>query len=86
MCVYYLEKRRKDKQSLPSSSTVKKPKTNSRNKENIVEVIELEDHHAEHQKKLNNLAQEKLMIQKQTNDELEREIQLLEKRNQLLGL
>ena len=81
MCVYYLGKKRKDKQSLTSSSSAKKQKTNSRNKENIIEVIELDHNHTEQQKKLNNLAQEKLMIQKQTNDELKREIQLLEKQN-----
>ena len=76
MCVYYLGKKRKDKQSLTSSSSAKKQKTNSRNKENIIEVIELDHNHTEQQKKLNNLAQEKLMIQKQTNDKLEREIHI----------
>jgi hypothetical protein len=35
---------------------------------------------------MNNLAQEKLNIQKQLNDELEREIMLLKERNQILGL
>ena len=40
----------------------------------------------EQQKKFNNLAQEKLNIQKATNDELEREIILLEKWNRILGL
>ncbi len=40
----------------------------------------------EQQKKFNNLAQEKLNIQKATNDELEREIILLEKQNCILGL
>ncbi|POG64718.1 hypothetical protein GLOIN_2v1672652 [Rhizophagus irregularis DAOM 181602=DAOM 197198] len=38
------------------------------------------------QRKVNTLAQETLAIRKQANDELEREIALLEKRNKLLGL
>ena len=53
------------------------------NKENTIEIIDLnsDSHnlHVEQQKKLNDLAQEKLNIQKATNDELEREIKLLEK-------
>ena len=44
-----------------------------RNKENTIEIIDLDsDSHVEQQKKLNDLAQEKLNIQKATNDELER--------------
>jgi len=35
---------------------------------------------------MNDLAQEMLTIQKQKNDELEKEISLIEKRNQMLGL
>jgi hypothetical protein len=35
---------------------------------------------------MNDLAQKMLTIQKQKNDELEREISLIEKRNQMLGL
>ena len=82
-----LEKKRKGKQPLSSLSTTKKQKSNSRNKENIVEIIDLDnDLQVEQQKKFNNLAQEKLNIQKATNDELEREIILLEKRNHILGL
>jgi hypothetical protein len=38
------------------------------------------------QKKINDLVQEKLFLQKQANEELEREIRLLEKRNNILGL
>ncbi len=75
-----LEKKHKCKQPLSSSSITKKQKSNSRNKENIVEIIDLDnDLQVEQQKKFNNLAQEKLNIQKATNDELEREIILLEK-------
>jgi len=36
--------------------------------------------------KINNLERELLNIQKQRNDEIEREIVLIEKRNRLLGL
>jgi hypothetical protein len=35
---------------------------------------------------MNDFAQDMLNIQKQKNDELEKEIMLLEKRNQILGL
>jgi len=35
---------------------------------------------------MNDLVQEMLTIQKQKNDELEREIKLIERRNQMLGL
>jgi len=59
-----------------------------RNKENTIEIIDLDsdshDLHVEQQKKLNDLTQEKLNIQKATNDELEREIKLLEKRDRIL--
>ncbi len=82
-----LEKKCKGKQPLSSSSTIKKQKSNSQNKENIVEIIDLDDDlQVEQQKKFNNLIQKKLNIQKATNDELEREIILLEKRNRILGL
>jgi hypothetical protein len=72
----YLEKRRKDKQKdkQPSLSS-KKQRNNSKNKENVIEIIELdEDSHLEEQKKMNDLAQEMLIIQR------------LERRNQILGL
>jgi len=39
-----------------------------------------------HKKRMNDFAQEMLTIQKQRNDELEREIKLIERRNQMLGL
>ena len=82
-----LEKRRKGKQPLPTSSATKKQKSNTRNKENIVEIIDLnEDLHIDQQQKINSLAQEKLRIQRQLNDELEREVMLLKERNQILGL
>ena len=79
-------------QSKQSSSIIKnitkKQKNNLRNKENTIEIIDLDsdshDLHVEQQKKLNDLAQEKLNIQKATNDELEREIKLLEKRDRIL--
>ncbi|GBB92455.1 hypothetical protein RclHR1_20070002 [Rhizophagus clarus] len=74
------EKRRKDKQPLKSkvSSASKKQKCNSRNKENENEVIVIDDDNLlDQQVKINKLAQDKLLLQKQTNDELEREIMLL---------
>jgi hypothetical protein len=65
----------------------KKQKNNSKNKENVVEIIEIDENSRfEEQKKMNDLAQEMLTIQRQKNEELEREIMLLEKRNQMLGL
>lgn len=69
-------------------STVKKQKSNSHNKENdTIEIIESNgDPCFDQQRKVNTLAQETLAIRKQANDELEREIALLEKRNRLLGL
>ncbi|CAB5386575.1 unnamed protein product [Rhizophagus irregularis] len=71
-----------------SLSTVKKQKSNSHNKENdTIEIIESNgDPCFDQQRKVNTLAQETLAIRKQANDELEREIALLEKRNKLLGL
>lgn len=79
--IIYLEKRRKGKQ--PVSKT-KKQKNNS-NKESTDEIILIEDSQCD-QNKMNNLALKKLDIQKQLNDELEREITLLEKRKQLLDM
>ena len=82
-----LKKKYKGKQSLSSSSITKKQKSNSWNKKNIVEIIDLNNNlQVEQQKKFNNLTQEKLNIQKATNDELEREIILLKKWNHILGL
>ncbi|PKK55592.1 hypothetical protein RhiirC2_753917 [Rhizophagus irregularis] len=80
-------KKRKCKQT-SSLSTVKKQKSNSHNKENdTIEIIESNgDPCFDQQRKVNTLAQETLAIRKQANDELEREIALLEKRNKLLGL
>lgn len=71
-----------------SPSTSKKQKNNSQNKENANEIILIDDDDLffDHQIKVNQLAQEKLLLQKQANDELEREIMLLEKRNHILGL
>ncbi|GES87838.1 hypothetical protein GLOIN_2v1763409 [Rhizophagus clarus] len=80
------EKRRKCKQS---SGIIKKQKSNSRNKENVIKITDDENPRLvglEQQKKINSLEQEMLNIQKQKNDELEREITLIEKRNRLLGL
>jgi hypothetical protein len=65
---------------------VKKQKGNGCNKENLIEIIDVEDSHLEQQKKRNGLEQELLNIQKQKNDELEREIILIEKRNRMLGM
>ncbi|PKY34087.1 hypothetical protein RhiirB3_453498, partial [Rhizophagus irregularis] len=66
--------------------TVKKQKSNSHNKENdTIEIIESNgDPCFDQQRKVNTLAQETLAIRKQANNELEREIALLEKRNKLL--
>ena len=73
-----LEKKRKGKLT---SSVTKKQRNNSQNKENSKVIIELDndDPLLDQQKKIIDLAQEKLHLQKQTNDELEREIMLLEK-------
>ena len=80
----FTEKRRK-----PSAfpSVTKKRASTSSNKENAMEIIDLdEDSCLKQQRKMNDLAQDMLNIQKQKNDELEKEIMLLEKRNQILGL
>jgi len=58
---------------------VKKQKVNGHNKENVIVIDIDEDSYLEQQKKRNNLEQELLDIQKQKNDELEREIMLIEK-------
>lgn len=86
----YLEKRRKDKQPLKSSNKVssasKKQRCNSRNKENENEIILIDDDNLlDQQVKINKLVLEKLLLQKQTNDELEKEIMLLERRNRILA-
>ncbi|GES91265.1 hypothetical protein GLOIN_2v1763409 [Rhizophagus clarus] len=80
------EKRHKCKQS---SGIIKKQKSNPHNKENIIEITDDENPclvGLEQQKKINSLEQEMLNIQKQKNDELKREITLIEKQNRLLGL
>jgi len=70
-----------------SPSVTKKRASTSSNKENAMEIINLdEDSCLKQQRKMNDLAQDMLNIQKQKNDELEKEIMLLEKRNQILGL
>ena len=52
-----------------------------------MEIIDLdEDSCLKQQRRMNDLTQDMLNIQKQKNDELEKEIMLLEKRNQILGL
>ena len=52
-----------------------------------MEIVDLdEDSCLNQQRRMNDLAQDMLNIQKQKNDELEKEIMLLEKRNQILGL
>ncbi|PKK62921.1 hypothetical protein RhiirC2_717347 [Rhizophagus irregularis] len=84
------EKRRKDKQPLKSSNKVssasKKQRCNSRNKENENEIILIDDDNLlDQQVKINKLVLEKLLLQKQTNDELEKEIMLLERRNRILA-
>ncbi len=58
---------------------MKKQKVNGHNKENVIVIDIDEDSYLEQQKKRNNLEQELLDIQKQKNDELEREIMLIEK-------
>ncbi|CAB4462507.1 unnamed protein product [Rhizophagus irregularis] len=77
------EKRRKGKQPLKSSnkvsSTSKKQRGNSRNKKNENEIIIIDNDLLDQQVKINKLAQEKLLLQKQINDKLERKIMLLEK-------
>ncbi|GBC27218.1 hypothetical protein GLOIN_2v1763409 [Rhizophagus irregularis DAOM 181602=DAOM 197198] len=82
-----VEKRRKGKQPLLSSNTRKKQKSNFRNKENVIEIIDSDENlRLEEQRKMKDLEQDMLIIQKQKNDELEREIILLEKRKKILGL
>ena len=75
----FTEKRRK-----PSASpnVTKKRASTSSNKENVIEIIDLDENpRLDQQKRMNDLAQDMLNIQKQKNDELEKEIMLLEKRN-----
>ena len=80
----FTEKRRKPS---TSPSVTKKRASTSSNKENAMEIIDLdEDSCLKQQRRMNDLAQDMLNIQKQKNDELEKEIMLLEKRNQILGL
>jgi len=80
----FTEKRRKPS---ASPSITKKRASTSSNKENAMEIIDLdEDSCLKQQRRMNDLAQDMLNIQKQKNDELEKEIMLLEKRNQILGL
>ena len=80
----FTEKRRKPS---ASPSVTKKRASTSSNKENAMEIINLdEDSCLKQQRRMNDLAQDMLNIQKQKNDELEKEIMLLEKRNQILGL
>ena len=80
----FTEKRRKPS---ASPSVTKKRASTSSNKENAMEIINLdEDSCLKQQRKMNDLAQDMLNIQKQKNDELEKEIMLLEKRNQIFGL
>ena len=80
----FTEKRRKPS---ASPSVTKKWASTSSNKENAMEIVDLdEDSCLKQQRRMNDLAQDMLNIQKQKNDELEKEIMLLEKRNQILGL
>lgn len=80
----FTEKRRKPS---ASPSVTKKRASTSSNKENAMEIIDLdEDSCLKQQRRMNDLAEDMLNIQKQKNDELEKEIMLLEKRNQILGL
>ena len=80
----FTEKRRKPS---ASPSVTKKRASTSSNKENAMEIIDLdEDSCLKQQRRMNDLAQDMLNIQKQKNDEIEKEIMLLEKRNQILGL
>lgn len=84
-----LEKRCKNKQSSSLSTsrvTKKRNSNNGRNKENAIEILDVdEDLQLEQQRKRNALEQELLSIQKQKNNELEREINLIEKRNQVVS-
>ena len=80
-----LEKRQRNNKQKEKSSS-KRQKNSSKDKENIVEIEFDENPQLEVQRKMNELAQEMLTIQKQKNDELEREIQLIERRKQMLGL
>ena len=80
----FTEKRRKPS---ASPSVTKKRASTSSNKENAMEIIDLDENSClKQQRRMNDLAQDMLNIQKQKNDELEKEIILLEKRNQILGL
>ena len=80
----FTEKRRKPS---ASPSVTKKWASTSSNKENAMEIIDLDkDSCLKQQRRMNDLTQDMLNIQKQKNDELEKEIMLLEKRNQILGL
>jgi len=80
----FTEKRRKPS---ASPSVTKKRASTSSNKENVIEIIDLDENpRLDQQRRMNDLAQDMLNIQKQKNDELEKEIMLLEKRNQILGL
>ena len=87
-----LEKRHKSKQSCRQSLSVTKKRTStnnfSSNKENVIEIVNLDEDlcHLEQQKRMNDLVQDMLNIQKQKNEELEKEIMLLEKRNRILNL
>ncbi|RHZ58579.1 hypothetical protein Glove_372g161 [Diversispora epigaea] len=77
--VNHNKKRRKGKQPVLSSSSnkTKKQKNNSNENDENLQINQ--------QQNLNRVAIEKLNIQKQMNDELEREITLLEKRKQLMN-
>jgi len=80
----FTEKRRKPS---ASPSVTKKRASTSSNKENVMEIIDLdEDSCLKQQRRMNDLTQDMLNIQKQKNDELEKKIILLKKRNQILGL
>ena len=80
----FTEKRRKPS---ASPSVTKKWASTSSNKKNAMEIIDLDENSClKQQRRMNDLAQDMLNIQKQKNDELEKEIMLLEKRNQILGL
>ena len=87
-----LEKRRKGKQSCRQFLNVTKKWTSINNffsnKENLIEIVDLDEDlcYLKQQKRMNDLIQDMLNIQKQKNNELEKEIMLLEKRNQILGL
>ena len=80
VCLFiYLEKRKKGKQPVLSSSSNKTKKQKNNYNEND------ENLQINQQQNMNRVAIEKLNIQKQMNDELEREITLLEKRKQLMN-